>query len=511
MTSRYQCVHCDLRFDDPADKPRCPKCMRRNGVEFARSPVAQKGRRFSSKYIALGSLALLAAGIGIWAVNARGPSLQEVDPQALALFTLEPDAVAFARAQGDTLEQRAMSALASLSKRRWWPSTMPTHALDRDVRSAAQMLASQDDETRDEVYPLESAVLFTALIRQQGIDAVVGECWSLGGERTPLDSTAVIGYHVVAARSQAAQDETKLWLDPFAGTKIDPVAAKCRLLKDTEVVGAAMGLRAHKAMTHDFDASEALDLVTKALKLDPRSPQLRLTHALVLLNAGGVQNAFDEMRSAVQIRGDASTQTSLAELHLARAGMANASGMVEGVAVEVEAAGALAAQALKTYPDYARAKVTLASVHIATGDDDRARLLLEEAERVDPGSTDLAIGWVQYYIEIGEFEKAKTAMSKALANGKSGWRLHLQAAQVYGAVGDRDRMLVQVDAAIESVPSERRPMLREQITATLGPDAFDDNSGVGLPELPDSQMPMADPSEMKLRDPGDGLELKLSE
>ena len=286
----------------------------------------------------------------------------------------------------------------------------------------------------------------------------------------------------------------------FSGRRIDVATAKCKRRKDTEVVGAFLGLKSLKSMVHDFDPSQALKLATQALKLHPRSPQLRLTHALVLLNSGGAENAFDEMRSAVQLRSDAATHASLAEVHLARASMAGAGGSAEGMMTEVEAAGALAAKAIAERPDYARAHLIVASVHMASQDTDKARLSLEAAKNGSIHSIDAAIGWVQYHLELGEFDEAKQQMIDGLRDGSGGWRTFLQAAQVFLAVGDRDAMLEQVEVALESVPAARRSALRQQISAMLGPDTFDDG-----PDM----MPAPDVFGDSM--PSQGFELKLSE
>ena len=64
MSTKYFCAHCDEEFvpDEPSGKPRCPRCMRRGGVErVADVPVAAPAQR---KWIAVALGALLVVGLG---------------------------------------------------------------------------------------------------------------------------------------------------------------------------------------------------------------------------------------------------------------------------------------------------------------------------------------------------------------------------------------------------------------------------------------------------------------
>ena len=90
MATKYFCAHCDLEFapEDPRPKPRCPKCMRRGGVE----PVAEQAERvveegliFPMEEIVV-NLADTAENrylrIGIALVLEEGVAVETVEPEA---------------------------------------------------------------------------------------------------------------------------------------------------------------------------------------------------------------------------------------------------------------------------------------------------------------------------------------------------------------------------------------------------------------------------------------------
>jgi hypothetical protein len=61
---RYRCVHCDLRFEIQDEKPRCPRCLRRSGLDRQEGEaVARRERRRSPIWLIVGLvLALFELG-----------------------------------------------------------------------------------------------------------------------------------------------------------------------------------------------------------------------------------------------------------------------------------------------------------------------------------------------------------------------------------------------------------------------------------------------------------------
>ena len=64
MSTKYFCAHCDKEFvpEDAEDKPRCPQCMRRGGVEPVKA-VAPDASASRPRCLIV-ALLLVVVGIG---------------------------------------------------------------------------------------------------------------------------------------------------------------------------------------------------------------------------------------------------------------------------------------------------------------------------------------------------------------------------------------------------------------------------------------------------------------
>jgi hypothetical protein len=63
---RYRCVHCDLGFETEDEVPRCPRCLRKSGVEVVSTGAAAlaRGARPRSPVWLIAGLVLALAELG---------------------------------------------------------------------------------------------------------------------------------------------------------------------------------------------------------------------------------------------------------------------------------------------------------------------------------------------------------------------------------------------------------------------------------------------------------------
>jgi tetratricopeptide (TPR) repeat protein/DNA-directed RNA polymerase subunit RPC12/RpoP len=527
MGTKYFCAHCDEEFtpEQPEAKPRCPRCMRRSGVEpVSEAPVpSASGRRAS--IIALVALAIVALGYAAYRYQSvaleETPPSRPLDAAELAAY-LERDQIDAgvhgamfslpASVEGWPVDPNALTTELHKESSRW----SLERALPRPVFSADETLAAlQASEERVELYPLELAVAMTALLRAQGVDAMVAEVWAFGEGEAPPDPSGMLGYFVCAVLTPAT-NEPAAFYDPWGGRgEVSPSAL--RVLRDTEVVGAALGIEAVRVFARSGDGGEALPMVETALRLDPLSPSLRVVHATVLVESGGVPQALQELGAAVELRRDAPRELNMAQLKLAEAGILAANG--EGGAAEVALAEAnrIVTGLIERSPRYGRAHLTLATIHLGLSDLDRARIELETAERLSPGSPMLWAAWAQYHLAVEEFDAAATTMNRAIALDPENWQLRLQAAGVLRAAGDAEAARKNGDEALRLVTPERRNELRSYIDQMMGPARLElpdpAPSGAGGAEGAGNKpaLMLGDPSKLRLRGADEKLQLDLDE
>ena len=80
MSTKYFCAHCDEEFtpERAESKPRCPRCMRKGGVQAVdETPVASGSR---DRTVVIVVVAMVLAGIGYGAYRAQRVSLEPTPP-----------------------------------------------------------------------------------------------------------------------------------------------------------------------------------------------------------------------------------------------------------------------------------------------------------------------------------------------------------------------------------------------------------------------------------------------
>ena len=128
-------------------------------------------------------------------------------------------------------------------------------------------------------------------------------------------------------------------------------------------------------------------MIETALQLDPVSPSLRVVHATVLVESGGLPQAVQELEAAIQLRPDGPRRLSKVQLTLAQAGMLEASGEQAAADAQFAEANRVVVDVIDAWPRYGRAHLALATVHLGLGDDDSRSLWFIFADRTSGRGT----------------------------------------------------------------------------------------------------------------------------
>ena len=285
-----------------------------------------------------------------------------------------------------------------------------------------------------------------------------------------------------------------------------------RVLRDTEALAAALGTEAIRILKRSGDTKKALPLVETALLLDPVSPSLRAVNATILVESGGVAQGVTEFEAALQLRADGPRKLNLAQLYLAQAGNLEMNGQNAAADAQFNEANRIVDEVVETWPRYGHAHLVLATIHMGLGEPERARLELELAESLSPDTPMLWAVWAQYHLEQNDPIAAAVKMKRAVVLDPDNWQLRLQAARVFQAAGDDEAATENVGAALRLVSPDKRSDVRELVERVMGPDASTATPPPNEEEtFGDPAVMLGDPSNLRLRDPGETLELDLDE
>jgi hypothetical protein len=146
------------------------------------------------------------------------------------------------------------------------------------------------------------------------------------------------------------------------------------------------------------------------------------------------------------------------------------------------------------------------------GEPERARLELELAESLSPDTPMLWAVWAQYHLEQDDPIAAAVKMKRAVVLDPDNWQLRLQAARVFQGAGDDEAATENVDAALRLGPPDKRSDVRALVERMMGPGTSAATPPPrGAETSGNPALMLGDPSNLRLRDPGETLELDLDE
>lgn len=492
---RYLCVHCDKTFEHDDDgraaakKPRCPTCMRVNGVE----PVAAAAKAGSKRQpwlwwaVAGGALAVAGVGYAWWASQAADAVGDEVplapldrtaalghlrregvDARELEAMLVPTDAIEewAEGAAGDAsdAEGRARAVQHAIRERaeqgafQRWSFGVPRETPIAPPERVLEWLG--EDGAHHHLYPIEIAALMTSALRALGVEAMVAEAIRFPGDRTPPDPSGQLGYFVVAVYAGEAGEGEPTYFDPYGGRRTAP--EESRVLTDLQAIAAGLGTRALHLLSRESDPERAIEAATEALRLDPRSPTLRSVRGAILLASGQVNEGVRELESAKQLRPDAPRRNLLASVYLAPSPFQ-----------DLDAASREVSEALEEFPEFAPGRATLAAIHLARRESDLARSELTEAERLDPAYHLLPQLWASYYVMTGDTDRAIEYAQASIAQNPADVQGHLLAARIYRQAGRYDLMRREAHEVMDRTAPARRTEMRQVIRQLLGPTALE--------------------------------------
>ena len=481
---RYLCVHCGHRFVAAEEPERCPSCLRRGGLERLEDEEQAGRRAWLVPTVVVGLVVAVGAGYAFWnrstpdPVSGEAPTAplstselrgylraEDADGPHAQLFEAEDAVEALAeQASGGGAVAQAEALIAHVRHQAEegafepWLLERPRETPPKDAEWAAAQIGDTDEAAH--LYPLEVALATTAALREADVPAMVAEIWAFPGDRRPPDPSGQIGYFGVAVWEGEPGEGTPTVLDPYGGHATEPEEGSYRVLTDVQAVAARLGLEALHRLVHESDSVQALSRVSKALRLDRRSPYLRALKADVLILSGGMEQALEELQSAAQMRPDGPRRARVAAVFLAMG--------------EVDSASREIAAALEQFPDFANAHATLGAVHLAQGELDLARQQLAESERLEPRGMILPMLWAEYYLRVGDQDMAVTKARQAVEARPHHWQTRLSAARVFRAAARYEDMRRQAHRVLELVPSSQREVMRQQILQLLGPTALEE-------------------------------------
>jgi tetratricopeptide (TPR) repeat protein len=384
--------------------------------------------------------------------------------------------------------QALLDALAKLRKDGKWAPHPQRESRPEDPLTADQLLAKLDQtgDTPWKATSYELACLLLALARAAEVDAYMAQIHSFDGEQKPADPGGRMGRYGVVV-GQGSDKERPPLFDPYGLRSAKAAQGEFDVLTDLQAVAPGYSHRSLAALIR-LETSVAFKLNDLAIKIDPDCALYRGGRGYIFIASEAPAEALAELEKAVKRRDDAITRVNLAEVLL----------FVDPTGKRAEAE---LQAALDTMPDYPRAHLLQAMVHVMRREFDGAEQEIAKAERLDPGSPTVAMAWAQYYAGRNMAEEALAKVDQALRVAGDSPTVMLEAAAVYRATARFDEMRAMLKKALARFDS---PVMVERLKRAFGYDPDDEE---------EDDLGETDTAELAVGGLGDaglgGLELQL--
>lgn len=468
---KYRCIPCDHEFEvGDGKKPRCPRCMGIHDLEqLSRNRGTERKRR---PWLVPTVVLLLAAGVGVayFALGDGDSGSGEATPAGdgdlaetlIALGVPQKDArvpfeaneaigsfteKAAEGAEGTAAVQALLEALGAARKAGKWAPHPQREARNEDPKTAGELLdvIQGDGDEPWHAVSYELACLLLAMARSIGVDAHLAQIHSFEGERRPADPTGRLGRYGVVVGRGTDQAPPPLF-DPYGNRSGESAKGEYDTLSDQRAVAPYFSLRSLTRLSR-FDTSAAFKLNDLAIKLDPDTATFRACRAEIFYYSEAPTEALAELEKAVKRRDDAVMRLLLAELLIKTIPVFRDPGNLKRAENEINVA-------IEKMPDYAEAYALLAMVQMARGDLPTAEATLAGAQRLDPGSPEVAMSYANFYLQQNMNEEAIDKAEQAARMMNESPDALLGLAGVYSRTARFDEMRATLDKLYAKMKTE---------------------------------------------------------
>jgi tetratricopeptide (TPR) repeat protein len=480
------CRNCGTKFRvAEGERPRCPSCLRVHGVGGGDGPAqaepqAPAKRGGARAWLVVVLIAALGAGAYfVWRAQrgaggtggagsgASAAAAEGVDAALAAELRrqgIPADAIVAAVGKSAAMSARAKEALggkvgpAAQAAALWsvaegWLKARGGRAGYEEllrkqlVRVAPKAFEELSQGAPGGAFGLEVAAALVSMARAAGV-AAWGFELKQGGGKPMVEAGPVLANVGVAVYSGQGREGEPAVIDVAAGAV---GKREGRRLEDAELAAHFYAARAGYFFLRS-EGRRANEDSERALKLDPKSPAIAATRAMVLIAFGQGEAALAQLRRAVELSGGAARYLVLNCLSLIQADQPDD-------AVE------LCKKAAEREPGTPANHCALAYAYLGIGESDKALEAAERARKLDDTVTDVHKVLAHVYSARGENDKAKASLEQAHRIDPTARGVHLIRALMAMKEMDADGAVAALEKELEVDPDNER--MRALLATTL--------------------------------------------